>query len=213
MLAIVTRCPHVRQDAPSAHAALNAASLTKSPRCLLSPAKTGSPHLEIVGAHEEVGDARAMDAHDPLVKVRRLALRDRVGHPRVRHARQAPDLRAHASPASTSIFCTRQLAPPRRAARLRRVRAPRHLRRPSRGHNRSSPACPARPRWPPARPPRPSGTGSARTPVKHIAHAAPGAPTLCSAPAPRESPQTPAEAFQGPYRDGSSVPSPDKECS
>ena len=35
-----------------------------------------------------------MDAHDPLVKVCRLALRDRIGHLRVCYARQAPDLRA-----------------------------------------------------------------------------------------------------------------------
>jgi len=37
-------------------------------------------HLEVVGAHEDVGDALAHDAEDPLVEVLRRLLGQRVGH-------------------------------------------------------------------------------------------------------------------------------------
>lgn len=48
--------------------------------------------LEVVGAHEEVGDAGAHHPHDPLVKVGGLALRHGVEHLGLHHAAQALDL-------------------------------------------------------------------------------------------------------------------------
>ena len=55
-------------------------------------------HLEVVGAHEQVGYAGAHDAEDPLVKVLGLALGDSIGNLGLRHACQAFDLQeAHLS--------------------------------------------------------------------------------------------------------------------
>ena len=50
------------------------------------------PHLEVVGSHEEVCNARAHDAENPLVKVLWLGLGDGVGHLGIHQASQALDL-------------------------------------------------------------------------------------------------------------------------
>ncbi len=49
-------------------------------------------YLEVVGAHEEVCNARAHDAEDPLVKVLGLALGHRIGNLGLSYACQALDL-------------------------------------------------------------------------------------------------------------------------
>mmetsp|Transcript_6266 Transcript_6266/g.17989 ORF Transcript_6266/g.17989 Transcript_6266/m.17989 type:complete len:496 (+) Transcript_6266:382-1869(+) len=50
------------------------------------------PHLEIVGAHEEVSDSGAHDPQDPLIKVFWLLCGHLVGHLGVYEAREAADL-------------------------------------------------------------------------------------------------------------------------
>ena len=50
------------------------------------------PHLEVVGAHEQVGDALSHDPHDPLIKVFRLALSCGVGYLSLNQSCQTIDL-------------------------------------------------------------------------------------------------------------------------
>eukprot|EP00955_Chlamydomonas_euryale_P113175 366199-Chlamydomonas_euryale.AAC.10 len=64
---------------------------------------SNNAHLEVVRAHEDVGNARAHHADDPLIKVDGLALRKRVLHLCLHEAGQALDLQTAAVHETQSV--------------------------------------------------------------------------------------------------------------
>ena len=69
-------------------------------------------HLEVVGAHEEVSNAGAHHAHDPLVKVGGLALGHRVQHLGLYAASEALDLDVRGGGRGTYTFEMYHAQPP-----------------------------------------------------------------------------------------------------
>ena len=61
-------------------------------QCMLSSRSSLCVHLEVVGAHEQIGNALSHDPHDPLIKVFGLALSCGVGNLGLNQSCQTVDL-------------------------------------------------------------------------------------------------------------------------